>query len=325
MFCSNCGTENANNNQFCQNCGNALTTQAPETAFQPAPQAAPYQSFTPPQPRPQPQPKRPLSGNPVLNAVKTMGTSALFLIAIIAFSASALFSLFGAFSSNATGLLGTIFNYADDLGLSYIVDEAYGVFRGITVFTTILNLIPAALIITGLWMSFVSAGNRAYDGMKTSGLGIIKAVSIIQLIAYDLLIVVIEILLISATSSIQSDYYDTSGATSLFVFAMLIVAGIGTFLTLYYANILKTINTIKTTIITAQPSYKVSSFVAVMCFVSAVFSFFELFTAYGFFAVMQTLASIVSSVCFGIFLFKYKGKMTAMLAPANYQTYGVQQ
>ncbi len=346
MFCPKCGMQNAENNQFCRSCGAALVTQPVSQEGTPQNTAYPEQEYQyeVPQPTPQPvyreeapqnamyqnqpyqftvsppKPKAPYSRNPVLNAVKTLGASPLFLVAAIAFTACLLFQFLAALSITSSGILGTIYSYAETMGLSYYLDEAYGAVQGAATAFTILGMIPSILVAVGIWMTFTSAINRTSDGMKASGLTIIKVVNVIQMVSFNILLGILEIVLIAATAEV-ADSYMAEGATTVFVVMILLVAGIDVFLNLYYGKLIKTVNAMKMTIYSGNPSLNVSSFVAVMCFISAFFSLFGLFGAGGFFGVMQVLAAITASVCFGVFLFRYKNKMLTFISPTQQTGY----
>ncbi len=310
MFCPQCGSQNAPECAFCSACGASLADQPAEQAAPQPVQEPPVQTYTPP------QPKTPLSNHPVLNAVKTLGTSPVLLVAIVAFTAALLFQLFAAMSVTTSGVLGMLYDYAELLDVEELVGMYFDIIQRTTVVMTIIGMIPSILIAVGLWLTYTSARNRSMDGMKTSGLTIIKVINVIQMVLYNILMGLIALFLLIAAINAADSYYASTSETVLVVFLVLVL-GIDVFVNLYYGKIIQTINTMKATIYMATPSYKVSSFVAVMCFISAFFSLFGLFSASGFFGVMQVLAAVTASSCFGAFLFQYKHKMMALISPVK--------
>ncbi len=308
MYCSKCGIENSECNRFCSSCGNVLSEY--QQNFQPNRQNTPYQgpSYT----AYQPHPKKPFSNNPVLNALKTMGASPLFLTAIIAFSVSVFFNLLANLSASSSGLIDTFYDALSDLGISYYFSESYSNFENLMVTTTVMGMIPQILIAIGLWMTFASAIDRSRDGMTITGLNIIQFVNIVYLVVYNILFGAIEVLLLIATAGLADSRYTPDGAITVMVVVIFVVAGIDVLINLYYSKILKTLKTIKTAIFAEEPLYNVSKFVAVMCFISAIFSFFGLFSVGGSLAFLTVSATVTSLICFGILLFRYMNKMLAL-------------
>lgn len=307
MFCAKCGIENAENAVFCKNCGNSIGTT-------PAPQAASVYTA------PVPVAKPPLSSHPVLNVVKKLASSPLFLVAVIAYSAQILFSIV---NSAGTGAKVEMFLYQllNRLGgnVSY---EFYEIVDGISrigdipyVIGTIIGLIPAILICIGLWMTFASARNRMVDGMKTSGLTMIKVLTIIQLIGSCIAVAAIELLLLLAVVGIAATEYAPGVAIAILVLLVLVVAASYTLQIIYSAKIIKSLNSVKSTITTGSPVAKASRFVAVWAFISAFGALFSVASSF-----LSSVATITSLICFGILVFKYNNSMRMISAPTQVQT-----
>ena len=181
MFCSNCGIENVEGAVFCKNCGKNLT--------QPA---VPVKAAKPP-----------LSNNPVLNVIKKVASSPLFLVAIIAYSVQILGSVITAAASGPL-FSGMIYNILYEFGADIpyefynILDSIAMAGSGPVIVGTIIGLIPTILICIGLWITYASARSRTSDTMKTSGLTMIKVITVIQLVGTCLCLAAFEIFLMFA-------------------------------------------------------------------------------------------------------------------------------
>ncbi len=300
MFCTRCGIENAQGVAFCKNCGASFLNASEANTQQ--------QTYTPPVY--QKKVREPLSTNPVLNEVKKLATSPLFLVAIIAFSAQILFTFIGAFNTAST--MRWLYTLLDgELGyyLSYdVLDAIYSTGGAAIVTGTIIGLIPSGIICAGLWMTYASARNRQSITMSTAGLTMIKVVSIIGLIGTCILSAIIVIAMIIVTIAMSQDPYVYGRVVALFVFLTLLFVAAYTIIIIYQAKVISSINTVKNTIYTAVPSDKVSGFVAVWAFIQAGFLLFSLITNF-----FVAAASMTALICFGILIFNYKKTMRNLM------------
>ena len=297
MFCAKCGIENAEGAAFCKNCGHNLNSVVTPSVQETL--AA----------------KTPLSSHPVLNVVKKLASSPLFLVAVIAYSAQILFSIV---NSAGTGAKVEMFLYQllDRLG-GNVPYEFYDIVDGISrigdipyVLGTIIGLIPSFLICAGLWMTFASAKSRMFDGMKTSGLTMIKVLTILQLIGSCIAVAAIELLLFVAVIGIAATEYAPGAAIAILVLLVLVVAASYTLQIVYFAKIIKSLNAAKNTILTGVPTAKASRFVAVWAFISAFGALFSLTSSF-----LSSAATITSLICFGILIYKYNSSMRMIPVP----------
>jgi len=305
MFCSNCGIENAEGSAFCKNCGKPLSAPV-----------APASVYTPPAEAVNP----PLSVNPVLSAVKKVASSPLFLVAIIAYSVQILATIV---NSTSIGAKVEMFLYSmlDEIGYAapyefYEIVDAISRIGDIPyVVGTIIGLIPTILICVGLWKTYSSAASRASDTMKTSGLTMIKVVTIIQLVWVCIGLAVVELLLMLIVVAVAAaNIYESGIIIAVLVFMVIIFAAAFVLDIIYLAKIIKSINTAKNSISTGIPSDKVSSFVAVWTFIGAAGMLFSLATSF-----LLSAAAITSLICFGILIFKYKSAMKALMYTGQIQ------
>lgn len=344
MFCPNCGVKNEDNVAFCKNCGTKLGNIPPvnsQNAEPVQPQAEQPVQVEQPQEAsaasaavyaPAVSTARPRSNHPVLKVVKDMGASPLFLVAVIAFTAAVFFSIVSVFTRGTVGAVSSLTETLGSFGLGELdgaLYQANNYFKAIGVFAAI----PSVIYLIGLWLIFAGAQQRGSDSMPTSGLTTIKVMAILTLVCCCIALGLTEILCIVGiigtarygffTNTNRYDYaYDHTEMINNFAGALFIGLAIGALivyviLIVYEAKIISTINAVKGTILTGNPNYKVSGFVAVMNFIVAFFSLFGLFAG-GFAAMLAEACSITALICFGILIFKYKSAMIRLMAPQAY-------
>lgn len=331
MFCPKCGCQNDNTNSFCQGCGAQLQHKVTEDE-----QKAAFSQAATPQSAPAGNQYASKNGfaqssqrSPVAR-MKALGSSPLFIASAILFSLSAFLSFVSSISSvstvsSLTYYLSELFDEIGLEGLDYFIG-GFGRGLGATMLMfTLIGMIPTFIIVAGIWLVFAAARNRNVPYFNPKGLSLLKGLStfyiVMTYILGGLAVLALLIALIASGSgaSVYSDYaysYGDGGygsvvsavagvAMTVIVFVIIVVALIVTFSVLYYSKLRKTL---KGMISTAQTGVAVpysSGFVMVMCFVSAVFSFFSLFGSNGI-GILSTLCSCAASVCFGIILVQYK-------------------
>lgn len=315
MFCMNCGQPCADGNKFCEHCGAPLLDTTAQPASQPAPQPVQQPVYAQPQ-----APVTPISD--VRYTLKKLATSPLFLAAAIAYSCMVLFTIAAAVAGQS-GLLGALDSYLNmalryggySMGeLSYALDQLDQVvpfLRGASLGSALVGQIPVILIAVGIWLVFASAVDKSGMPMKTTGLTIIKVITIISLIGSSLLLVVLEGVLIFGTAAAAK--YDDSVVVVgvVIVLAVLVLMGLGILMSV---KTISTIGTMQRTIQTEQPSDKVSVYVAVICILNAIGAVFGMLGFGSVFSVLSGLCNAVAYICFAIFLFQYRDKMRVLMA-----------
>ncbi len=302
MFCTKCGAKNADDNRFCVSCGATMVVPAD---FQVNSQA---------------QARPTVTDGATMSILKSLAASPLLMIAMVAFTASVLinFIVSLAYSGSANSLIMGIpmnvnINLKDGLSGSYT-------------FSMLLSIAPAVLTAIGMWITYLGVSGKLATGISTAGLTIIRVINIIYLVLINIIMAVCELLLISDADAFDDIIDDTPG---ILVVLLLIFIALHVFLNVFYCKIIKTVNTIKGTLITGVPSADVSTFVAVMCFISAFYSFCSLFdNNLRLLNVIQILLTIAVTACFGAFIYIYKNKMQslAFTPKGNYnQTANAQQ
>lgn len=296
MFCPKCGTQNADGVSFCQNCGSPLTASQP--TYQQPYQASQYQ---------QPMYSQALVSSTGLATLKKVCSSPVALVAIIAYTAAALFSFLNSVSGSS-GIFGYLYQLADMLDMEDMVGELYYAVRSTSIVSAVIGMIPTILIAVGLWLTFASAASKSQTGMKTGGLTLVKVILIINLVFICIALAAVEIIALVAVVNLADSYYGSSMVGPL-VGVMLGVAIAMTLVILFYVKAVKTINTIKLTAQNGIPSDKVSVYVAVIAFIMGGFTALSIIASYGAFALLANLCSATASITFGVFLLSYRGKM----------------
>ncbi|GEM_PF-1482386 len=286
---------------------------ASQPAYTPAPNQPVGNAYGYP---PAPAPVKVRSAHPVLNAVKNLGASPLFMVAVIGFTVMVLFSLLGAFVNNNSlyALLLPYESQLNEFGLSvYTLSYYLGSLQSTFTVWKIIGLIPSILMLVGMWMTFVSARESRTGGMKTTGLTIIKVISVLALIglcALTALLVVAALILLIALSN--EGGVPTTALGAVIVIAMIAVAVLVLYI-VYYAKIVSTINTMKVTIATGCASDKISGYVGVIAILSGIRSALSIFSSANVLELLATIGSATASIAFGIFLFRYRTTMRGFL------------
>jgi hypothetical protein len=144
--------------------------------------------------------------------------------------------------------------------------------------TGLIALICPALIGVGLWLHYLASKDTSSNQIKTTGLSIIRIITIINLvfmcvgIGLVLIFMIIAIVIIFGASFME----DATAAGVLiafliayFAFIFIIVAGVIAFYIIYYLQILSTIKSIMITASTGKAEKKVSLFVPIVGFITA--------------------------------------------------------
>ena len=291
MFCTNCGKENQDGMRFCQYCGTPLTQG------QPAPQPDAY------------VPQMPMV-SPVMQALKRLASSPLYITAAVAYSCAILFNVLGAVTGGNANLLSYL-SMLNDLGVStreldYALGSVMGTLGGVSLVSVLLGQVPSILVAVGIWMVFAGAVDRSGRPMQTGGLTLIRVIQIISLVGQILLVFLLEILLIAATVGISRYSDDVVPVMVTAMVLVILIMGLGI---LYSFKLVQTLGTMQRTIRTQKPLTRISGYVAVLAIVVGVFTLLTVLVAGGFFSALAILCSAVASICFGVFLFQYRSSM----------------
>ncbi len=272
----------------------------------------------------------PLSSNPAVNVLKTVGSSPLFLTAAILYSVSTLISVFSSVIGNSNVsryLMYALSNMDIDYSMLY---PMIGALNNTSVGLTLLFSVPAILLAVGMWLFFVTCRDRRSGNVSTAGLTICKVISIIFLVCYCILsafmLFAIVMVLVGGSTYFSYSYdlygygYDSgyaAGVTAGVVFVFLLVLAVLVLFILYYVSIVRTINRIKASASSGVPDNRISRFLTAMLYITGVFSgisgLISLFSAP--LTGLTTLASAACSILIAVCLGRQRQQMTILMYP----------
>jgi hypothetical protein len=207
----------------------------------------------------------------------------------------------------------------DEIELSNeIIDSVQDIINVFTTAGALVMLIPTILIGIGMWLFYTASRSRDYGPMSTTGLTMIKVLTIINLVGLLLLPVVLTVLM-AVGASAASEMDEGSVLIGIYI-AMVIIFAIALVLpVLYFVFIIKTINEVKRTATAAVPSDKISGFVAVANYIIGGFLILSALSSDNVLPVLTNLVSGAFYIIMGIALFGYKKQMR-MLKYSQYMS-----
>lgn len=296
MYCRKCGKELVANAAFCQFCG-TQTLLHTNTVLN----------------TPSPLPTEILQKK-TRDVIRQTFSSKLFLFVCIAYAALTIFGFFNDIFLLNGGTLADSFNR---LASSFATDIYFETTSACTnVLLSALFVSPAVILTIGLWMNYISAVGKSE--MRTFGLTMIKGVAIADLVFTSVMSFLVMVLVCIAL--ILSTYGETAVGIIVTILLIIFLCPMLVLLIVYQAKVIRTVNTVKYSIITGLPSDKISALVGVMFFISGGLNviYIPLYLFSGqihtvFYAILSAAAMIV----LGILLFSYKKKMRALQNGVN--------
>lgn len=238
--------------------------------------------------------------NPAVQAARNTGGSAVFLIAAILYTLSAVLSLVNTFTSSSvlTSMLYTMSMYDSD------IYEIISIIRPVTIIAGLLAFIPTLLACIGFWVYFGACKNQRSYTVSTTGMSLVQATTIIRLVFLSLALLLFAILMIPLSIGLSelmsySDYYYYTGVSSnaliicIAVFVLLLAVMI--LYIVYYAKVLGTISAVKTASRGNFPIKHGSMYVVVLNFIAAVFSLVNIFLNFASGSIIGALISILNA------------------------------
>jgi len=259
-----------------------------------------------------------LSSNPALNVIKTIGSSSMFLVAAVLYSLGVLLTLIGdvSTSSDATAWLMN-FAYQMDVDISYLYPYLQNA-AGTNVFSVILSAIPTILIAVAFWMHYTTCRGMESGGISTAGLTIWKVMNYISLVFICLAAVIFAVaFIIIMIGGLASGNSDGAAAVGIAVFCILIVGLVFGLVIPYLIAQIRVINRAKNIAATGVPDNRVSQFLIVMNWISAVCAIISGLTSL-FLSPLVGLAglcSAVSTIIITLCLSRYRREMTVLMYP----------
>ena len=176
---------------------------------------------------------------------------------------------------------------------------------------------PAILIAVGLWLIYLAEAGKISTATKNTGFTLVKISTIISLAVSILGLVVAEILAIMITAT-AAKYDDSAiGGGIIIMLLLLVVMGLGI---LMNSKTLSTLGVMAKTAQTAQPSDKISTYVAVISFLNGIGAVIGMLGFGSAPSVLSSLCNAVVCICFAVFLFQYRDKMRALMAGRTAQS-----
>lgn len=292
--CPGCGNPVPEEATFCPHCGKPLGEQTDAPCYQNTP-------GTPP----------PASGGepPAIRTVRRLFGSPLYLTVAIAYTVTLVSNLLSLLFSS-TGLLTEDYAWMADLegmtGWTADMNSVMNTAVWSSLVWSLIAQIPAILVVVSVWITYTSARDRSGAPFKTAGLTIIRVLQIISLVVFGLMMLLLLGLVGIALTTVG--FGDNSDVFAPLAGAMLVILVIIVVLVMLYGiKFIGTIDSFRKTIWTGTVQGRISTYVAVCDILVGIFALFNvplgLMTGVPF-TVLTGLSGAVSSICFGVFLFR---------------------
>lgn len=268
--------------------------------------------------------------NGTLNVVRTMATSVLFLVGTIGYSAYVLFELLGSFTGGSE-IMNMFNNIMAQSGAYSSMDYQSlqmlsGIFGSTSVISTLFSLIPAMVLVAGIWMVFAAAKQNKLPGIAATGMTMIRVIVIIELVLSCIAVfavAAIGFLVVLGMGSLAGYYGEGTPVVVIMVLILIVILAVCAINIIYYVKLGGTVKRMKETMITGRPDTKVSLFVEILCYLGGVGSAISaLMSLVGLdiFGFLSNAGMGTASICFGMLLRQYRNKMqTLEMNPQAYQ------
>ena len=258
-----------------------------------------------------------------VSIIQAIAVSVLFLVAAIGYSVYVLFELLSGFSGGS-GIM-DIMNSAMQMSGGYssmdygAVQALSGFMGGMTMFTTLITLLPAMVITAGIWLAFAAAKRNVLPGLASTGLTMVRIVVIVQLVFACIGLALVELICILVMVGVNTaaSYYGSGGpATGIMILIMLVFAAVSAVQIIYYLKLSGTIKRMKTALITGQPDAQVSLYVEILCYINGALTVFGALGSLVSFSIFGFLANAglaTANICFAMLLRKYRNNMELLI------------
>ena len=320
MICPRCGKSAEEGWENCPYCGAPL--QQPP---QPEASAPRYTQSPVPDPAPAGTPQEP----PVIQLMRRAARSPAFLVPAIAYTCMVVCNLISTLGYAVPGAMDGYLNQLTGYGMDGQMASVYGMLSTVPEASaggSLVGQIPSILMAVGIWITFASAVDTSGGPIKTAGLTIIRVIQIIVLVLVGVLcLLLLGVMGLSLTAVGAFGYGDSTAGIAFVLF--LVFAGIVVLAILYSVKTITTIDGFRRSIWTGKPQGKISVYVAVISILGGLLSLTSALTG-NVFSALAGVASAVSGVGFGVFLFQYRDWLRSLEqqdtdAPGTY-TYNAQ-
>ena len=246
-----------------------------------------------------------------IHTVRQLLSSALVAAGAIFFSLYIILYFAGVFTGETSSFINTLLSSED-----YFI--SYSPF--VIMIISAVCVIPDIILAIGVWLIYSAAAKRSIRSIKTTGLTIIKVITIIKfvicMIFFAAMLIIfgfVAVIIFTGSQGIISADTEISKAAAVIFLA--VTALLCAVFVIYYVMLIKSLTTIKRTVSSGRPSAKVSVYVAVLsflfavCFAASVVAFLRLESI--FMAISGGLHA-VSFILFGVFLLVYKSRLRSM-------------
>lgn len=309
MLCPQCGKPVEDGAVTCPYCGAALQQNPRQEQSTPLytrpPEAAPPPAYSTAEP-------------PVIQLMRRMARSPYFLVPAIGYTCMLVFNVMATLQSTSTAALESylapLYAYSTDVQMAALADTLSTVLTA-SAGGALVGQIPAILVAVGIWMMYATAVDTSGKPLQTAGLTIIRVLQIISLVMVclmALLMLVIFGFVFAALGQVD----EAAAATAVLAVVLVLIAVIFALDILYYAKLMRMLNNFRWTIRTGTPQGSVSTYVAVLTILGGVISLGTFLTG-NMFSGLAGVASAVSGIGFGIFLFRYRDELRNISSPAQ--------
>ena len=268
--------------------------------------------------------------NGTLNVVRTMATSVLFLVGTIGYSAYVLFELLGSFTGGSE-IMNMFNNIMAQSGAYSSMDYQSlqilsGIFGSTSVISTLFGLIPAMVLVAGIWLVFAAAKQNKLPGIAATGMTMIRVIVIIELVFACIgvfAVAAIGFLVVLGMGSLAGYYGDGAPFVVIMALVMIVILAVCAIDIVYYVKLGGMVKRMKETLVTGRPDAKVSLFVEILCYIggagSAISALMSL-VGLDIFGFLSNAGMGTAGICFGMLLRQYRNKMqTLETDPQAYQ------
>ena len=177
--------------------------------------------------------------NSTVRAVKSAAASPLFLIGAIGYSVYVLLQFLNGFigGANLSSQLNELLQESLYRNNSSFMRGYINGYTGGYMAAMLIQLIPAILIVVGIWITFASAKNEKDAGMSVTGASMIRIIAVIELVFLCIAAVILEFLCmyaISVTGRVRETYFGGTTLESALIIVMVIVAVVAAVQIIYY-------------------------------------------------------------------------------------------
>lgn len=274
----------------------------------------------------------------VHTAIRSIAVSPLFMIATILMSAHFLLTIINSFiPTDITAIINSFMPLMQmiDPSISYgdfmyeITEALYQmqVFIGIV---NLGNMILPALVLVGLWLTFVSAKKKeipSANGMMI--LQIVKIISLVGAILSAVLVLIIGIVAVGTLAALANEmssysYYSSSEASMvsgimvLVVILLIVLLAVMAVSIIYAVKVVTSITSARKALKTGTVEKTASMLVAVFCFISAGVTVLDMFSSIalgGWMNLPLGLCSAGANVLFALCIMQYNKAVKPLIAP----------